>query len=1280
MSPAWGGRGARFPRRRLATAWAAVVGTMAAATGAHAAVRLTDNGVDDVLLQRGDATGGRIYAVCDGHACLLPDTEPIGPDGTTLTDAARGMAIGSAPAAAYYPGATGRVPVFARAGLVAPLVGPAQRVNALPDGSCPVVDLSGAAALDLTGPLLPVRFGGRALTWVARTDGCPPSGGCPVPTNDLYSSDGAAWTRLTSDCWDQNATAVPYASDGGSVAWTGIRQTGAGTPEARCGVYVDDRAIVERAIDPGPCDFMLLDYRDGAVLFETSDAAGARVLQLGRDGGVPVTLLAGDEVSGAVAKLLHGGMVTLHRPNPDGLDNLWLSDDRGELHLLYEGDGGVGGGGAESSTTDGRYVYWIDEPGMPDRLYVWDNAAGAATEVPLPAGLGPGGVGAAVIDGDRIAFPGSYLPRRAGDPEIYLVEDGVVVPVTANDFPDDSPVLAGSRLYWLGRPDPGADPDWEIFTGDPLPRFCFHSGYVDEYFRSGRLANVLVTLTYAGGTTSDWPADDEGCLPYEPEGLAKVRVTLRDRDGLVRVFDHAPADIERDVVWFEFDAPFPGPDLFAARPASRLDATNVPDDVEPHTTRTAIFPDADNLRLRDLAQKYHYVERAARFARRNLFAPGVLDDIGDPRPALGEILVLGYATGAFDWAPPPKLAVFDRIGLFDRPALLFGGTAGNPGTSDAAHPGSPTNVDLHEYGHYLQWVSRMGGVNAMPSGGGCEQNHAGLVNGSSEDSVAEGWAEFFALALRRDELMARNPALYVVSPTDVTDYDVDPLTVWSNCGEEEGAAGAVLWDALTRPVRHELVDLWVALNRGNAANLPQVFAALKADPAHFAAADVDASFDRRGVCHDVDGNRSCDPGEVLGAAAFDWAFAVRMPLDGDDPPVFGCAPPPCPPTGGTVLMDRAGHGRLGSLPLDGACALPARIEVCRGHGQPAFFPLPAPDFGDLAASRCPACTPGTDPGWSFNENAVLVLPNPLRQGRPDDRGPAVFLRVEDAGSGEALEVAVLRATVACTGADAPLGREAAGPVHGLPRYLAVRLPEGACSMQVTASAPGYAISEPLLLDDGTIPDSHTFVLSPSGEPALPALGAVATPAAGPAPLAVHLAAVPSGGVAPYAVRWMTGDGASIDGAEADHVYESVSSAPYHAVAIAQDSLGNRAVAEVTITVTGGGGGDGDADAGPDGELDIGADVDATRDGPTSDAGAGGGGAGCGCRASGGAPGAWWLLPAVLWWPAVFARRRAGIVCRGQRTTPSSPTRAHAKPTWVGRQLSEQTIEASTYSR
>jgi PKD repeat protein len=82
-----------------------------------------------------------------------------------------------------------------------------------------------------------------------------------------------------------------------------------------------------------------------------------------------------------------------------------------------------------------------------------------------------------------------------------------------------------------------------------------------------------------------------------------------------------------------------------------------------------------------------------------------------------------------------------------------------------------------------------------------------------------------------------------------------------------------------------------------------------------------------------------------------------------------------------------------------------------------------------------------------------------------------------------------------------------------------------------------------------------------------AVSASGTPGSGPAPLLVAFASMPSGGQKPYSFAWNFGDGGTSTNQNPSHTYASPGT--YNAFVAVTDSIGNFAVAPVTITVTGG---------------------------------------------------------------------------------------------------------------
>ncbi len=1159
--------------RRLACALA--VCSAAAAPAAAQVEQLTDDLVDQLPLEGDPFFEGSMYVRCADRVCLVPGDHPLGPPGTTAFAARHGRALGLAPAAAF-PGThdTGMLTVL----LVGTTAYPIEQhqTTATYDGltgTCVRGEAWLPAPLSLVGTFrdpfgmrgLDPPFGGGIAHGVAQASGCrsgPPAGACGTSTQ-LLLFEGPITRRVTSAC---GVTLWGAIVDGDRVAWAGALGGPSSTDPSQCGVFLDAQRLEPVHESAAlPCAWTLLGHRDGTVLAWGALAEGRFGPLVSRAGGpfAPLAFAADDRwadtewrPSVVPVTLLDGGMVfaQVGAADPPGATRALLFDRSGTRHLLPGAPQALDPRDLRpSSHRAGRLAYLLatSGPSGPGQaLHLFDEATGD-TVIPTPE---LESIASPVVSDDgRVAFSARRAGADTTDVFVWdLARDPPLAPVWVNEFDETQPLFDGDVLYWTGTPSNpgGAPPDNEIFRWSEGPRgICFEDG------RGHALRRVRVELEVTpGGARTLEHADEDGCLPLSPADYASVRVVLRDRpresgQELVRVFHETAGDPETDAVWYS------APPRALVVPALATES-NAPLD-----------------RLESLAMMYAYTERSAAWAQRRLFAPAIVERIaagGGTPPSLGPVGVVGYDPSG---QPSRHAASIIYASLED---------------SDPLQSGRPDNVEAHEYGHHIVQESALGGPGVVPGGfGGCAQPHYGLLNGDSGNTFAEGMADLLSTLARAEGHFDPNPGRYDIRAGAYAMLD-DAISVWRACGMyEELAFAAALWQLIASG-HLDLEDYWVAINTAECGNLTCALQALAPDGLD-GTSYVVAHLRRLGLCDDANGDASCGLDEVAGVPRHGRPFIVRRDWAGDG--AIGCWTPPadaanrCAVDGQYVWRDHRGSGWLGTaVDADYACSR----QTLRAYH---FRDVPPAGFGSPLTAMCGGAAPGA--AGLLDEDRLLILPNPAtaREDIPADWGGGTELDARDAVTDARLPEVVLTTTTTCAGAAARWDRTAADVLRALPARLAIELPrDPSCAMELVVTAPGHGASSPLLvsaadLEEGLAPEAHVFRLAPEGAAVALSVDVGASPAAGTAPLRVELTADVRGGLAPYEVQWLFGDGASGEGARAEHVYGAAFGS-IEVVAVVHDALGAVVLGRTEVDLGGGSGLDagidgGSADAGPD---------------------------------------------------------------------------------------------------
>ncbi|NQT87391.1 hypothetical protein HQ560_11540, partial [bacterium] len=190
--------------------------------------------------------------------------------------------------------------------------------------------------------------------------------------------------------------------------------------------------------------------------------------------------------------------------------------------------------------------------------------------------------------------------------------------------------------------------------------------------------------------------------------------------------------------------------------------------------------------------------------------------------------------------------------------------AGNKSLASALD--SPDNREHHEFGHHVQTDATMGGANAMDMLAQGDDNHRGVNNSNSLDSVTEGFAEFYSM-------MVRNSIYYrwsgIVSNLQRNTH------MWPGVNKplEEFNVAALLWDIYDKDTEAGdyfalgVKGTWAILNQTKVKTVRDIYEIMdakykkqdtnKKDGLN----DVDALFVAHSFFGDTNGNKRFDKGE-----------------------------------------------------------------------------------------------------------------------------------------------------------------------------------------------------------------------------------------------------------------------------------------------------------------------------------------------------------------------------------------------------------------------------------
>jgi len=383
-----------------------------------------------------------------------------------------------------------------------------------------------------------------------------------------------------------------------------------------------------------------------------------------------------------------------------------------------------------------------------------------------------------------------------------------------------------------------------VWDQNPPPPASTIAGYVGDGY-GHRLAGVEVTLiaVSSGSQTTEAVTitDDEGEYSFGgiDTGDYQIEIALECHR---TVGDTAILSVNYDTA---------GPVVSAQTPSFQHTAGE-------STTRDISFADTDLVpaagiaqdRLDDLAGMYYHTKQVIDFESKEL---GFTPDMKLP------IEVRGYVTDN-----PSTPRVDESQICYYSDGQVYIGT----GDSDYDDDDRPVTREWHEMFHEL-----MDDTFGLPRYHTGDENHDGYYNHCTGDSWTEGWAEFWACALKRSLGAADWYCFW-----DDTSLEVN-WQVWdfdAKANREEFAAASLLVDLIdpVSPLDMDYISLsigqlWTIIGSRPLADMNEVYVALRAanigqsDTNANGKPDLDDLFIAHGFFAD-DGNRQCDAGEDAG--------------------------------------------------------------------------------------------------------------------------------------------------------------------------------------------------------------------------------------------------------------------------------------------------------------------------------------------------------------------------------------------------------------------------------
>ncbi len=394
------------------------------------------------------------------------------------------------------------------------------------------------------------------------------------------------------------------------------------------------------------------------------------------------------------------------------------------------------------------------------------------------------------------------------------------------------------------------------------------------------LRRVKLALENAAGTiVSEQFTQDSGRYSFPAVvGLHRLRLTLEDRDALIRIFD-----VNRDAVNVAFartqlfQPPISGQQDFRLRIGAG-GGTNTTFYDPPLDAGNPTNSTTD--RFAHLAYAYHNAQFAAQVAKGLPVQRAERINVQSALPTSHRCPAHGMEISAAD------------------------SVANNP---DRDRP----FADFHEYGHHVTCASPIAGVEDHPHTGDVG-NHAGIANSTSSDAWGEGISSFFA-AVDAEQGGDPQPHVLVWAGGSIMNLVAggarldDPRAAGYNptfgALGEEWAIASVMWELHRRlglfnrlwpvlnantPDLETWKALYDAMKTFETAN-PTLFADLTGTRCTFngnAVDGLDCLFVERGFYHDADGDGLYSAGESVGVTRWDGAPARGPAVRREDVPII----------------------------------------------------------------------------------------------------------------------------------------------------------------------------------------------------------------------------------------------------------------------------------------------------------------------------------------------------------------------------------------------------------
>ena len=202
---------------------------------------------------------------------------------------------------------------------------------------------------------------------------------------------------------------------------------------------------------------------------------------------------------------------------------------------------------------------------------------------------------------------------------------------------------------------------------------------------------------------------------------------------------------------------------------------------------------------------------------------------------------------------------------------------------NAKHPWYNVWILGHEFGHFIEYKSLIGGKDNLQALSGTDSNHQGYNNTDSIDSVSEGWGTFLGLVMR-EKIYSKPPTQPASLGFGFTNFEKSVLapgvktgTSGSNCGfshfntNEEFAVSTILWDLYDNNQENSsdtgtktIAQIWSVLNSTSLSTIDSMYGLLDA-----AGYDINGLFQDSYIYVDANNNCTWDFPEVFGTSQWE---------------------------------------------------------------------------------------------------------------------------------------------------------------------------------------------------------------------------------------------------------------------------------------------------------------------------------------------------------------------------------------------------------------------------